>query len=347
MKVVVGMSGGVDSSTTALLLKEAGYKVIGVTFILSNNKEDCFSDDIGDAKKVASYLGIEHRIVDLREVFKEKVIDYFINEYKRGLTPNPCSICNRDIKMGYMISYAIDGVGADKFATGHYARLEMDKNLGYTIKRGMDVKKDQSYFLALINKNILKHLMFPLGEYTKEEVRSIAKKHNLPVAEKGESFEICFTKGKSPSEYFKEKNLISEKGGDIVHISGKKLGRHKGLVNYTIGQRRGIGVRWNKPLYVLEKDAQNNRIVVAEREYLVTDKVEATDLNTLIDEKFWKRDKICIQGRYKQNCIKIKDFNIEKKDIYIEFNTPQEKFAPGQILAIYQEDILLGGGIIK
>lgn len=347
MKVAVGMSGGVDSSTTALLLKEAGHQVIGITFILSNYSDNCLSKDIEDAKKVANYLDIEHKVVDLREIFKEKVIDYFVNEYQKGLTPNPCSICNRDIKMGFMVKYAIEELGADKFATGHYARLEEDKTLGYIIKRGKDIKKDQSYFLALINREILKYLLFPLGTYTKEEVRELAKKYNLPVAEKGESFEICFTQGKSPAEYFKEKNLLQAEIGDIIHISGKKLGKHKGLIHYTIGQRRGIGVRWHKPLYVLEKDATSNQIIVGEREYLTTDKVEATDLNFLVDKNYWDKDKICVQGRYRQKCIKIKDFEINNKDITIKFDTPQEKFASGQILALYQDDILLGGGIIK
>jgi tRNA-specific 2-thiouridylase len=349
MIVAVGMSGGVDSSTTAFLLKEKGFDVIGITLVLSDLKDgDCFSTkDIEDAKNVAKYLGIKHIVVDFRDIFKEKVINYFVNEYKRGLTPNPCSICNRDIKMGAMINFALNELKADKFATGHYAKLERDENFGLVIKRGKDKQKDQSYFLTLINKNVLDYLLFPLGDFTKEEVRQIAKENKLPVAEKTESFEICFTRGVSPSEYMLENKYISETEGDIIHISGKKLGKHKGLFKYTIGQRRGLGIRWKKPLYVIEKDIFRNAIIVGERKYLTTDKVIASNLNLLVEPEKWDKSNICIQGRYRQKCIRIKDFKIEDENITIQFNEPQERFAEGQILALYQDDILLGGGIIS
>jgi len=348
LRVVVGMSGGVDSSTTALLLKEKGYDVIGITLILSSHLDtDCFSQDVKDAKRVADYLGIEHIVVDFQEVFKERVIDYFVNEYREGLTPNPCSICNRDIKMGLMLDYAINILKADKLATGHYARIDRTDSYVYFIRRGKDLKKDQSYFLALINKENLKYLLFPLGEYTKEEVREIALKNKLPVAKKKESFEICFTRGLTPSEYMLKNNLVMVSEGDIVHISGKKIGKHRGLFNYTIGQRRGLGIRWREPLYVITKDIKANNLIVGERKYLTMDKVSAKELNQLIPIEKWEKENICIQGRYKQKCIPIKDFKIDNGEITITFNQPQEKFAPGQILALYQRDILLGGGIIS
>ncbi len=343
MRVAVGMSGGVDSSTTALLLKKKGYEVIGITIKMS----DCYSEiDIEDAKKVAYMLGIEHYILDFREIFKEKVIDYFVNAYYIGLTPNPCAVCNREIKTDVFVKYVLNNFDVDKVAMGHYAKLERDKDLGLVIKRGKDKAKDQSYFMALVKKEVLNHLIFPLGNYLKEEVRKIAEEHSLPVSSKKESFEICFTAGKTPAKYLKENSLYNFKKGDIIHISGKKLGKHKGLPFYTIGQRRGLGIRWNKPLYVIEKDNITNSIIVGEREYLLTEYVEAESLNLFVESNKWNKDNICIQGRYRQKCLPISDYKLENGKIRIFFKEPQERFAKGQVLAIYQGDILLGGGII-
>ena len=354
MKVAVGMSGGVDSSTVALLLKEQGYDVIGITLKMSSVEcltegvqVCCSPEDVKDAKRVANFLGIEHYVIDWEELFRSKVINYFIDAYKRGLTPNPCAICNRDVKTGLLAIYVREILGADRLATGHYIRLEEDKNLGLVLKRGVDISKDQSYFMALVDREVLKYLMFPLGNYYKDDVRKIAEEHSLPVSSKKDSFEICFTVGKSPAEYLMENNLYNFKKGDIVHISGKRLGKHKGLPFYTIGQRRGLGIRWKKPLYVIDKDIYTNTIIVGEREYLLTDKVEAENLNLLVEPDKWQKDKICIQGRYRQRCIPIFDYKVENSKIEITFREPQEKFAKGQVLAIYQQDILLGGGIIN
>ena len=354
MKVAVGMSGGVDSSTVALLLKEKGYKVIGITLKLSSIECSidgvqvcCSPDDVKDARKVADYLGIEHYVIDWEELFRKKVIDYFVNSYKKGLTPNPCAICNREVKTGLLALYVKEVLGADKLATGHYIRLENIEDLGLVVKRGKDLSKDQSYFMALVKKDIFNYLMFPLGNYLKEEVRKIAENYSLPVSSKKDSFEICFTAGKTPAEYLKENNLYDFKEGDIIHISGKKLGKHKGLPFYTIGQRRGLGIRWNKPLYVIDKDISTNAIIVGERENLLTDFVEAENLNILVNPKYWKKEKICIQGRYRQKCLPISEYVLEKDKIKIYFKEPQEKFAKGQVLAIYQNDTLLAGGIIK
>ena len=353
MKVAVGMSGGVDSSTVALLLKEKGYDIIGITLKMSSIECSidgvqvcCSPDDVKDAKKVADYLGIEHYVIDWEDLFREKVINYFVNAYKKGLTPNPCAICNREVKTGLLAIYVREVLGVDKLATGHYIKLEKNKNLGFILKRGKDLSKDQSYFMALVKKEILNYLIFPLGNYLKEEVRKIAENYSLPVSSKKDSFEICFTAGKSPAEYLKENKLYDFKEGDIIHISGKKLGKHKGLPFYTIGQRRGLGIRWKKPLYVIDKDVNTNTVIVGEREYLLTKKVEAENLNLFVDPKYWDKNKICIQGRYRQKCLPISDFSLKNNKVEIYFKEPQEKFAKGQILAIYQNDILLGGGII-
>ena len=353
MRIAVGMSGGVDSSTVALFLKEKGFDVVGITLKMSsiecsiNGIQVCCSpDDVRDAKKVAEYLGIEHYVIDWEDIFRKKVIDYFVKAYRKGLTPNPCAICNREVKTGLLALYVKEVLGVDKLATGHYIRLEEDKDLGLVIKRGKDKTKDQSYFMALVKKEVLNHLTFPLGNYMKEEVRKIAREHSIPVSSKKESFEICFTAGKTPAEYLKENSLYNFEEGNIIHISGKKLGKHKGLPFYTIGQRRGLGVRWNKPLYVIEKDNTTNSIIVGEREYLLTEYVEAESLNLFVEPNKWNKDNICIQGRYRQKCLPISDYRLENGKIKISFKEPQEKFAKGQVLAIYQEDTLLGGGII-
>lgn len=349
-KVVVGLSGGVDSSTAAFLLKEQGYEVVGITLKLSELDECsldkqvcCSTKDILDAKKVASFLGIQHYVIDWQDIFKDKVIDYFIKGYQSGLTPNPCSICNKDVKTGLLAKYAKKVLKADFLATGHYIKTDILDGLK-VIKRGKDIQKDQSYFLALVEREVIDMLIFPLGEYIKEEVRKIAEKSKIPVSQKLESFEICFTAGKTPQEYFKSLN-IPLKEGYIVHVSGKVLGKHKGLESYTIGQRKGLNVSWKEPLYVLDKNPENNTVIVGEKEYLLTDKVVVTDFNFLVPIEKWK--KIVIQGRYKQNPVEVKSFDINEKSITFHFKEKQQKFAPGQILAVYQDDILLGGGIIK
>lgn len=351
-KVAVGLSGGVDSSVAALLLKEQGYDVIGVTLKLSSIECSsdiqvcCSPEDVKDAKKVASFLGIEHYVIDWEEIFREKVISYFVEELKKGETPNPCSICNREVKTGLLAKYVNLVLGADYLATGHYIRKTQIDNIPL-IKRGLDEKKDQSYFMALVDKQVIPLLLFPLGNIKKEETRKIAEKYKIPVSQKKDSFEICFTAGKSPGEYIKENNFFLIKKGKIIHITGKELGEHKGLPFYTIGQRRGLGIRWKEPLYVLEKNAEKNAIIVGEKEYLLTDKVSAKDLNIHLPIDKWEKEHLFVQGRYKQTPIKVKDFSIEDNKIQITLEKPYPKFAPGQILAIYQGDILLGGGIIN
>ena len=351
MKIAVGMSGGVDSSVSALLLKEKGNEVIGITLKLSSvdncdleTQVCCSPQDVKDAKKVATFLGIEHYTIDWESLFKQKVINPFIEAYKLALTPNPCSICNREVKTERLAKFVKEFLDADKLATGHYIRKSIYKGY-YLLKRGKDKTKDQSYFLALISKDILPALEFPLGELTKEEVRKIAKKYNLPVSEKKDSFEICFTLGKSPAEFIEENNFFEIEEGSIIHVSGKKLGKHKGLIHYTIGQRRGIGVSYGKPLYVIDKDFEKNLLIVGEKEDLLTDTVKAKDFNFHLPVELWEGD-LFVQGRYKQKPIKIKDFEFKDGLLTVKFEEKAPKFASGQILAVYKDDMLLGGGII-
>ncbi|MCX7761131.1 MAG: tRNA 2-thiouridine(34) synthase MnmA [Hydrogenothermaceae bacterium] len=349
-KVAVALSGGVDSSVSALLLKKQGYDVIGITLKLSsvdlcdpNIQVCCSTKDIVDAKKVANFLEIPHYVVDWQDIFKEKVIKYFIDELLTGKTPNPCAICNRDVKTGLLAKYVKKVLKVDYLATGHYIKTrEMDK-VGKVILRGSDESKDQSYFLSLIEREVLDSLIFPVGELTKEEVRKIASEHKIPVSQKKESFEICFTAGKEPYIYLSEIG-VREKVGEVIHISGKVLGKHRGLSAYTVGQRRGLSIPWKEPLYVIDKDYKRNIVIVGEKEHLLTDFAKAKNFNFLVDIKFWKDIKV--QGRYRQKPVELKSFEFDGQFLTVYFKEPQVKFAPGQILAVYQEDMLLGGGII-
>ncbi|SNZ09983.1 tRNA-specific 2-thiouridylase [Persephonella hydrogeniphila] len=350
-KVAVAMSGGVDSSVSALLLKEKGYDVIGVTLKMTSVACDtdiqvcCSPEDVKDAKRVATYLGIEHYILDWEEIFKKKVIEYFVREYKKGKTPNPCAVCNREVKTGLLAKYVRDILGVDYLATGHY--LGIDSIYGHkVIKRGKDKNKDQSYFMALLEKESLNYLLFPLENMTKEDTRKIAEDFNIPVAKKSESFEICFTAGKTPGEYLQETGLLKNKTGDIVLKDGTKVGIHKGLSNYTIGQRRGLGIAWKEPLYVIDKNPEKNILVVGKKEELFTDYVDTEELNLFVPEDILEKLDISVQGRYRQKPVNIQKIEKKEKGYRFYFKSPQQKFASGQVLAIYSDDKLLGGGII-
>jgi len=351
-KIAVAMSGGVDSSVSALLLKEKGFQVIGITLKMSSIVCDtdiqvcCSPQDVKDAKRVASFLGIEHYVLDWEDIFRNRVIKYFIEEYKKGKTPNPCSICNREVKTGLLAKYAVDILGVDYLATGHY--LGKGSLEGFTvIKRGKDPEKDQSYFMALLEKETLDYLIFPLENMTKDETRKIAAGYGIPVAQKSESFEICFTAGKTPGEYIREKNLFPIKEGEIIISDGKVIGRHTGLVDYTIGQRRGLGVSWKEPLYVIEKLPEENKIVVGTKSQLMTGHVKTEKLNLFVPEKYLFEKEITVQGRYRQKPVKVSKVHRTEDGYRFEFTQPQTRFAPGQVLAIYSGDYLLGGGIIK
>jgi len=351
MKVAVAMSGGVDSSVAALLLKEKGFNVIGITLKMSSISCDtdiqvcCSPEDVKDAKRVATYLGIEHYVLDWEDIFRKKVIVYFVEEYKKGKTPNPCCICNREVKTGLLAKYVREILDVDLLATGHYLGIDKIED-NKVIKRGKDTQKDQSYFMALLQKEVLDYLMFPLENLTKEETRKIAEKYKLPVAKKSESFEICFTGGKTPGEYLEETGLLPQSKGDIILKNGKKVGTHSGLQNYTIGQRRGLGVAWKEPLYVIQKIPEDNILIVGTKDQLLTDYVEVEDLNLFLPEEKLHSLELTAQGRYRQKPVRLKGFEKDGNIYRFYFETPQQKFASGQVLALYTGDKLLGGGII-
>ena len=351
MRVAVGMSGGVDSSVTALLLKEQGHEVIGVTLrfhtveaceVNGTHNVCCSPKDVQDAAKVAKKLGIPHLTFSWEEVFKSRVIDYFVEEYLKGRTPNPCAVCNREVKTGFFARYLKQVADIDKLATGHYARIEKEGK-HYVIKRPKDRKRDQTYFLALVRKEDLPLLTFPLGDLTKDEVREIARKYGLEVADKRDSQEVCFLMGKSPGEYLEE--VVGKREGLIKHVSGKVLGKHEGIYRFTIGQRRGLGVSYGKPVYVVELDPTTNTVVVGEEEYLYNDKLLVKDINLHVPMEEWKG--VSAQIRYRHNPVPVE--RIEKTDegFIVKFKEDVRGITPGQVVAFYEGDKLLGGGVIE
>ncbi len=351
MRIAVGMSGGVDSSVTALLMKEKGHEVIGVTLrfhsveaceIEGTHNVCCSPKDVQDAVKVSQRLGIPHLTFDWEKLFREKVIDYFVEEYLSGRTPNPCAVCNREVKTGYFARYLKAVADIDRLATGHYARIEEGES-GRIIKRGIDTRRDQSYFLALVRKEDLELLEFPLGNMTKEEVRELARKHGLEVADKRDSQEVCFLMGKSPGEYIT--NITGKREGLIRHVSGKVLGKHEGIFNFTIGQRRGLGISYHRALYVVDIDPSTNTVIVGEEEYLYNDFLLVKELNCHVPIESWKDVKA--QIRYRSSPVPVKRLEKTSEGYIVRFSEDVRGITPGQVIAFYKEDTLLGGGIIE
>ena len=263
------MSGGVDSSVSAYLLLKQGYSVDGVTFNLTGKSA---SQAISDAKSVSLKLGINHSVLDMQKEFNKNVIDYFVSEYKNGRTPNPCVMCNKTIKFGLFLEYALKN-GYDYVATGHYANIVYDEKIGRYLLKNNKSNKDQSYFLYGLNQHQLSHAIFPLGSYEKPEIRKIAKEIGLPVFEKSESQDICFIKNITHGEFIKNYTQSDFKKGNFVNIEGKILGTHSGIVNYTVGQRKGLGIALGKPAYVTHIDAENNNIVLGDLSLGLTEEI--------------------------------------------------------------------------
>ncbi|MCR4275467.1 MAG: tRNA 2-thiouridine(34) synthase MnmA [Candidatus Wolfebacteria bacterium] len=341
--VFVMMSGGVDSSVAAFLLQKQGYKVIGC-FIKGYNLDGCQEKDAEDARRVAEYLNIPFYAIDLENEYKKLVVDYTVRSYRKGITPNPDVMCNKEIKFGLFLKKAIE-LGADYVATGHYVRLNRSASPLFSLFAAKDKNKDQSYFLWTLNQNQLKRCLFPIGDYEKPMVRKIAKKAGLPTAEKKDSQGICFL-GKISMEDFLKK-FISPKKGKIVNLEGEKIGEHQGVYFYTIGQRHGLGIAAKKPFYVAEKDAVNNIIKVAEGrddQNLFKKEVYLKMVNWLSDEAPKKKLEVLARVRYRQPLF---EANFYPGISRLEFKNPQKFVAPGQSAVLYnKKGEMLGGGII-
>mgnify|MGYP001766738616 CR=1 FL=1 len=338
------MSGGVDSSVAAMLLKNEGYDVSGVTMCLGIATEDdtkcCGASAIDDAKRVCDRLKIHHYVFDYATQLEEKVIGNFISEYKKGRTPNPCVECNRHLKFGSLLDKA-QTLGFDFLATGHYAAIEK-RGDSFCLMRAKDKKKDQTYFLYSIPCERLRHILFPLAYLTKDEVRDLAKKNSLPVAAKEESQDICFVSQKSTREFLIER-VPEIKPGPIVDLHGKVIGQHRGIIFHTIGQRGGLGISHPTPLYVASIDPGKNRIVVGEKKDLMSRGLVASDVNVLAEN--WPNEVYAkIRYRKKEALCSVTDENKKLKVLFVE---EQEAITPGQSVVFYDRDIVLGGGSLR
>ena len=337
--VFVAISGGVDSAAAAILLKERGYNVRGVTLRLKpGNLAD---KDIEDAKAVADTLNIPLDVLDMREEFK-KVTDYFCNEYLEGRTPNPCVMCNPNVKLGKLLEYTLEQ-GGDLLATGHYANIIKDENGVYYIKRNPS-SKDQSYFLCGLNQHILSHVIFPIADLSKPEIRQLASENNIPVAEKKDSQEVCFIPDNDYISFIEREFNPKATPGDFLSSKGEKLGTHSGIYKYTIGQRKGLGA-FGKPMYVLSIDADKNAVIIGDNNELFKEEIFIKDINFLSgvapDNEFGCEVKIRCAARPAQATLTLSG-DMGK----IIFSEPQRAAAPGQTAAIYIDDILIGGGTI-
>jgi tRNA-specific 2-thiouridylase len=372
-RVVCGMSGGVDSSATAALLIEQGYEVIGITLKLwpqdcVNRAEDkcCGPQAVTDARSVCDKLDIPYYLIDEAAEFQKHVIQYFADEYKAGRTPNPCVMCNQNLKFGRLIDRA-DQLGADFIATGHFARVEFvpaerphtpshspsdgervaEPGDGrYLLKRGRDLKKDQSYFLFSLRQDQLARAIFPLGEKTKSDTREVARHCQLKTADKEESMEICFVPDNNYGGFLQQANLVQKTRGDIVDLHGHILGKHDGIAFYTIGQRKGIGITTSKPVYVVELDAENNRVVVGDDSALDRDEFIADRCNWHPFDKLTEPIEVTAKIRYNHPGTAATVAPTGNGSVKVKLHSAQRAITPGQAAVFYQDDLVVGGGWI-
>lgn len=338
-RVLVGMSGGVDSSVTAALLQNDGYEVLGLTLNL-------FGDDAtasNDARLVCDTLGIKHVCADLKDEFKSLVIDYFINEYVNGRTPNPCVVCNKTVKFGEMLKLA-DKFGCQKIATGHYAKI-VEKDGRFLLFKADDKSKDQSYVLYGLNQQQLSRSVLPLASHSKNEVREVAAGLNMINAAKKDSQDICFVPDGDYAAFIEKTAGFTSNIGDYIDINGNVLGKHKGVIRYTIGQRKGLGIAVGKPAFVIDKNPETNEVIIGDEQYLFYKKVYLENLNFIPFDNLTGETKVKCKLRYRheEQPAVIKPY---KNGVLVEFEAPQRAPSAGQSAVFYDGDLVVGGGVI-
>lgn len=350
--VVVGMSGGVDSSVAAALLQRQGYRVIGVMMNLwsesGNEKVNrcCTPDSMRLAKRIASKLDIPFYTLDVRQQFFDHIVRYFIEGYKKGITPNPCIHCNRTIRWGVLLDFALS-LGADYFATGHYARKFVDQQGIFHLMRARDQNKDQSYVLHTLTQATLAKTLFPLGEMTKQEVRQLASEYQLPVANRPESQDLCFLGGEDYRSFLERYLEQPSSPGPIIDLQGNYLGQHRGLHFYTLGQRKGLGISTGKPIYVVDKDVVNNTLVVGSKEDTRKRIFIATNVNWISGNPPNPDLDVSVKVRYLSPLLNARLMIIENNACRVELSEPYWDITPGQFAVFYQGELCLGGGMIQ
>lgn len=353
-KVVIGMSGGVDSSVAAYLLKEAGYEVIGVTMQIWQD-ETCYVQEesggccglsaVDDARRVANSLDIPYYVMNFKNEFKENVMDYFIDEYLVGRTPNPCIACNRYVKWESLLKRSLD-IGADYIATGHYARVVKLDNGRYTLMKSATADKDQTYALYNLTQYQLEHTLMPVGEYTKDQIRDLANKIDLPVANKPDSQEICFIPDNDYASFIKNNTDMLLQEGNFVNTKGEVIGTHKGIVHYTVGQRKGLNLSMGHPVFVVEIRPKTNEVVIGENQDVFSSKLYADKLNFMSISDLENDMSVEAKIRYSHKGAKAVIRKIEEDLLECVFEEPQRAITPGQAVVFYQGDYVVGGGTI-